>query len=217
MRNHKTGCGRCSRKVCCCPRTPVTSSCICPPGPQGPAGPTGPAGSNGFALDPGSIEKWSGLFTVESDGPFSFATSYLADAQAPGTVGGVPVVPGNLLSPPSYPSTPDGIVFDALSVRIKSQSGIAIVFPEGISLVGSLVQNAGQPNELTCLSVTFDTIPGGLVIPASPDGLQGSISGACVIDPGNTYDFRIDASNSGTGGSVNALLGISATARVRSA
>ena len=46
MRNHKTGCGRCHRKVCCCQR-PVTTSCICPPGPPGPEGPQGPPGSTG--------------------------------------------------------------------------------------------------------------------------------------------------------------------------
>ena len=59
MRNHKTGCGRCSRKVCCCPR-PAASSCICPPGPPGPsglpgsdgvAGPPGPPGSNASAIE----------------------------------------------------------------------------------------------------------------------------------------------------------------------
>ena len=52
MRNHKTGCGRCSRKVCCCPR-PVTS-CLCPPGPPGPPGPTGTAGAAGPSGLPGS-------------------------------------------------------------------------------------------------------------------------------------------------------------------
>ena len=58
MRNHKTGCGRCHRKVCCCPR-PATS-CLCPPGPPGPQGPPGPPGSNGSTLVGSALYKWSG-------------------------------------------------------------------------------------------------------------------------------------------------------------
>ena len=48
MRNHGTGCGRCRRKLCCCPRT--ASSCICPPGPPGPPG---LPGSDGIVGPPG--------------------------------------------------------------------------------------------------------------------------------------------------------------------
>ena len=63
MRNSKTGCSRCRRNVCCCPR--AVASCLCPPGPAGPqglpgvAGPPGPlgppglVGSNGTAGPPG--------------------------------------------------------------------------------------------------------------------------------------------------------------------
>ena len=59
MRNHKTGCNRCSRKVCCCPRP--ASSCICPPGPPGPQGPAGPAGSDASPTLTAALYKWSGL------------------------------------------------------------------------------------------------------------------------------------------------------------
>ena len=58
MRNHKTGCGRCHRSACCCPRP--TSSCICPPGPPGPPG---LPGSNGVLGPQGPV----GL--PGSDGP----------------------------------------------------------------------------------------------------------------------------------------------------
>ena len=44
MRNHKTGCGRCHPKKCCCQTGPPG-----PPGSTGPAGPTGPSGG-GLAL-----------------------------------------------------------------------------------------------------------------------------------------------------------------------
>ena len=46
MRNHKSGCDRCHRNVCCCPRS-VASSCLCPPGPPGPSGPDGSTGATG--------------------------------------------------------------------------------------------------------------------------------------------------------------------------
>ena len=78
MRNHKTGCGRCHRNVCCCPRTPVTSSCICPPGPPGPAGPAGPPGSDGSTIFPTlstALYKWSGLSANPASTPAEHSDS----------------------------------------------------------------------------------------------------------------------------------------------
>ena len=69
MRNHKTGCGRCHRKVCCCPRTPGPPG---PPGSNGTAGPPGPPGLPGSTgpAGPGSETfLFSGFFT-ETPGVF---------------------------------------------------------------------------------------------------------------------------------------------------
>ena len=56
MRNsHKTGCNACSRRPCCCRKPqPPSSSCICPPGPDGPPGLPGSDGSRGPQGLPGS-------------------------------------------------------------------------------------------------------------------------------------------------------------------
>ena len=97
MRNHKTGCGRCHRNICCCPR-PATS-CICPPGPPGPPGlpgsngdpgpqgPTGFPGSDGAQGPQGipgsdnasSFLKFSGR-AESGDTPESNIVTSLADA-----------------------------------------------------------------------------------------------------------------------------------------
>lgn len=47
MRHRSSSCSRCRRRVCCCTRTPVAASCICPPGPPGPPGLPGSAGAQG--------------------------------------------------------------------------------------------------------------------------------------------------------------------------
>lgn len=103
MRNHKTGCGRCSRKVCCCPRTPT--SCICPPGPPGPAGPPGPPGSDATpGAGGGGLLKFSGTVAVGTIG----VESYLAD-------GGLIV--GTFLEPLEYISPVDRIL-ENLTVNV---------------------------------------------------------------------------------------------------
>ena len=53
MRNSKTGCSRCRRNICCCPR--AVASCLCPPGPAGPQGLPGVAGPPGPLGPPGLV------------------------------------------------------------------------------------------------------------------------------------------------------------------
>lgn len=64
MRHQKIGCGRCSRKVCCCARGPAgLAGSTGPMGPEGPEGSTGPAGlpgSNGLPGSGSALYKWSG-------------------------------------------------------------------------------------------------------------------------------------------------------------
>ena len=66
MRNSKSGCSRCRRNVCCCPR-PV-SSCICPPGPPGPPGPSGQQGVPGAQGPEGPPGSTGGIDAPEGTG-----------------------------------------------------------------------------------------------------------------------------------------------------
>ena len=208
-RNHNTSCHACSRRPCCCRKpSPPQSSCICPPGPEGPPGLPGSTGPRGLQGLPGScgpcpsgssIEKWSGVFTIEADltiGPGERVCVYLADAVL-GALSGAAltstILLPNLTVPPNYPSTPDGITFDALSVSLKSAIGLAInVPPDGVVLV-ELVKNAGLPGETVCLSIPFSN-PAGLLIPlvgAPGAPLTDGVEGLCFIEPTSYYDVRV--------------------------
>ena len=104
MRNHKTGCGRCHRNICCC--------CPLPPGPPGPPGsngapgpqgPQGPPGSNASpATDTASL-AFSGIITDN-------LTNYLANS------GNAPAVPpvGEPFSYPLGPAPTSILRFDAM-------------------------------------------------------------------------------------------------------
>lgn len=94
MRNHKTGCSHCHRNTCCCPRTPATSSCLCPPGPSGPPGlpgsdgaqgpqgptglpgPTGPTGATGAAGATGP-QGLPGSSAADIDTAYAFGSAPL--------------------------------------------------------------------------------------------------------------------------------------------
>lgn len=220
MRKNKLGCGACDRKVCTCRRPrPVTSTCICPPGPRGPQGPQGLPGAPGSTIFTGgdSIEKWSGLLTptaalvllpdedLPAGTPFTVgASTYLADAVLGGLVAGVDTVTGlgigSLAIPPSYPSTPDGITFDSLSVTFKTAIGTAITLPDGAELVAQLVVNAGRPDERVCLeAVVEQTDPlAGITIPligVSDPLYATSAAGTCYVAPEETYDVRVGIRN----------------------
>ena len=218
MRNHKTGCNACNRRVCCCPR-PVRrpqSSCICPPGPPGPMGPPGPPGSNAVG-DGSNTEKSNGVLTIPAEltllpnMDFGIAT-FLVDGSVSGVgyaVQGVPtpLVPAgpaasrydallNLTTPPTYPATPDGITWDALAATLKSVSETPINISDGVAVVVQLVRNAGQPTEDGCIELLFSQ-PGGFNIVPITNGppLYGSVEDLCFIAPGETYDVRVGLRN----------------------
>lgn len=228
MRNHKSGCGRCNRHVCCCPPKRVVSSCICPPGPPGPPGlpgSTGPQGPRGLPGLPGSnapfgstdsIEKWTGTLGLAAGlevpvpvlGTELGIATYLADDLSGGygvTVGAVfiPLLPISgvaqdlLTVAPNYPSTPDGIAFDALTVNFTTSIGAAITLPSGTQLVAQLVIDAGQ-DETVCLeAATPIAPPAGLTIPifGGAPRVMATVEGFCFVPPGSTYDVRIGIRN----------------------
>ena len=102
MRNHKTGCGRCRRDICCCPRN--RNSCLCPPGPAGPPGPPGPPGSEGIvgpAGPPGPAGLPGSDGAAGLPGPPGLPGSDGADG-APGPAG-----PPGPEGPPGPPGTAD--------------------------------------------------------------------------------------------------------------
>ena len=165
MRNHKTGCGRCSRKVCCCPRPSVATSCICPPGPPGPAGPAGPAGSNGTTpLSAGGLLKFSGI-AVASEA--AGLVAYLADS-------GFLQVPAlaPILDPIEYP-----IAADRTLVNLSAAASGPALLPGQTLDVEVLVD--GSP----VLTVTLTTI-----------GIVETALGTVDVIIGQRVSLRVTAS-----------------------
>ena len=108
MRNHKTGCGRCSRNICCCPRTPAVTSCICPPGPPGPPGLPGSDGLPGPSLNLSDIFFSATLTGVSA----AAAGGYLANSG--GLVSAFPIV---LATTFSYPFV-DPVTVTGFAARV---------------------------------------------------------------------------------------------------
>ena len=171
MRNHKTGCGRCHRNVCCCPRRPVATSCICPPGPQGPPG---PPGSNATPGSGGGLLKFSGSILTTGTG---LLVSYLADT-------GVGTAPP-LLLPVEYQMAVDRTLVNlALNVI-----GIVGVLPspltfdllvDGTPVLSVEVTSAG-PTDIALGSI--DVLAGQLVSlrATSPALTEASLSATATV------------------------------------
>ena len=169
MRNHKTGCGRCSRKVCCCPR-PVTS-CLCPPGP---AGPPGPPGSAGAGADGAGLAPFSNVLGL--------VLGYMNNSGG----GGLSATPRN------YPIGQETL-YQALAVHL---SGVDVP-AAGETITVALTQN-GAPTDLTVtfdstnLTATERTlIATGAVLFAPGDLFDIQVTDADLAVPGATISATI--------------------------
>ena len=149
MRNHKTGCGRCDRRACCCPRP--TSSCICPPGPPGPPGlpgsngaagplgppgPQGPPGSSADIIEAYAFARVTAAQTVVPGAPIQWTDVLLlniADGAGVFTItdpaaAGVYEVEYNVTAVTSGPGTPTytfGIFLDGSPEALSSDTLVA--------------------------------------------------------------------------------------------
>ena len=179
-----------------------------------------------------NTEKWFGLLalpteinippaTSEGPGTLIETCTYLADAPIPGLR-----VPGpgdlNINVAPNYPSTPDGITWDALSATVQSIDAL-LSFPPGIQVAVQFVRNANRANETVCMEIVF-TAPGGINIPGLATGtsLNGDDEDLCVIAPGDKYDVRVCLQNTTDAGIIfevaaGAAILVSTTARSISA
>ena len=168
MNRHKTGCNRCHKSRCCCPRVRSVSSCVCPPGPQGPAGPQGPEGASGAQGLPGvghPVLAFSGLINAAAN-----TTTYFAN-------GGRDVAAD--LDPHAYPvdeaftletiaanvdtALPDDAVVVVSLMRNGAPTGISVTYEEGDS--GILVSSNGAPVEY---------------LPGDTYGLTATVTGAAL-------------------------------------
>lgn len=195
MRNHKTGCDRCHRKVCCCPRT---VSCICPPGPPGPVGPAGSTGSTGPAGPPGSTGPAGPAGSTGPAGPIGTnATGLLAfsgQVNTPDTIGqnvfgladgGVGIIPVVGLN--TKPVARDTILRDLAVLSaggLQPNNTVRVALRiDGIEVAALIFNSITAPGPNTTLTFPF----GPLEVPAGSLYELRVEATSSVADAGSTY------------------------------
>lgn len=187
MRNHKTGCGRCSRNVCCCPRPAVTSSCICPPGPPGPPG---LPGSNGVAGPPGPTGATGATGATGPVGPagpsaLGLTTGLLAFS---GTVAIPAIVGGNIYT---LPDRGHGTVLPV---------GELIVYPVARDVILRDISARSEQALSINQGVLIEVLVNGLVVPGgsinltnspAPDTGTSLFAAPVLVTPADSYSVRV--------------------------
>lgn len=184
MRQHGSGCDRCRRKLCCCPR--AVSSCVCPPGPPGPpglAGPPGPAGSTGPAGPAGSPS--AAILAYKFSGSADDSTTfYLADTATGGA---------ELAFPVRYPVGDD---YDVLQFSTRLSATDA---GGGATITVELVKRTNNAGAAIVLATSTYVIPPATSIDVVQNGII--VPGANVV-AGDVFDVLVSLTAGGSAGDI---------------